>query len=186
MKKHQNAQLYAQAVLEMARDKNSIASVLADFALFLRLQEMEPTVKEFLELPFFAEKDKVSFIDNVFTGKVTTVFQDFLKYLLAKKHFALLCDIAAAYQQLADREAGQTRALVFTVFPMSSEQLQEAKTVASALAHKEVIMENKVAPDIIAGAILHLEDWDIDASFKGKLDKIRKRLLTLRPTQYAG
>lgn len=186
MKKNQNAQLYAQALFDLARENGSIDAVVSDFALFLRLQEEEPGLRQFFTLSFFAEQEKVDCFDRIFAGKVSTVFQNFVKLLLAKKYFFLLPDIAQIYRQLADREKRQVRAVAFTVVPLSADELQKTQEIASTLMQKRAVVQNIVAPDIIGGIILQAEDMCIDASLKGKLDKLRKRLLALRPNQHAG
>lgn len=180
MKKSQNAQIYARAMFELAKEQQKMEQVLSELKLFLRLQEEEPRLKTFLKLPFFTDDVKFQFMDNLSRLKISDMTIKFIKILFSKNYLDMFPKIVSIYEEMTDQEMQRKRVLVISSIPLEPSYVKQLAQLLELYLKQKAVIQNIVQPEIIGGIILQLEDVCIDASIKGKLDKLRKQLLSTK------
>ena len=175
MKSMQNAEIYAQALFELGREQKKEEKLLQEFQAILSLQEQEPQIKEFLELPLATEERKQRMLENL-GGDISPLFLDFIRVLIHKGHFYLFPKIYVSYRNLVDHEANRTRVTAITAVPLSEEESLQISEILGPYLKKKVLVKNEINPDILGGIVLEMEDWEIDASLRGRLEKLGHHL----------
>ncbi len=101
----------------------------------------------------------------------------FLRLLLTKNREEVLFDALTALSDINDRERGTVRATLTTAIEMDDANLEEFKALLIKKTDGgEVILEQKIDTNIIAGFILRFGDKIIDASVARSISEIRRRM----------
>lgn len=176
MKKQQNAQIYAEALFELATEKEMVETLLAEFYLLSTLQQESAEFKKILETPVLDNESKCRFLDKVLQPQVSFLFLNLLKILLHKCHFDLWPTVFTTYRKLADQKAGRRRAKITTAFALPQQQMEECTSLLRNVLKCQVVATNDVDPKIIGGLVIQADDLWIDASLRGKLEYLRRQL----------
>ncbi|MFW6438371.1 MAG: ATP synthase F1 subunit delta [Armatimonadota bacterium] len=81
------------------------------------------------------------------------------------------------YQQLVDEAEGVLRAYVQTPVELGTEQTERLAAALSSWLGQNVVVDAEVAPDVIGGIVVRVGDRVLDASLRGRLERIRERIV---------
>ena len=166
---------YAQAVFEIALERNELEDWLGDLELLQQaLQPEEFSV--FLEAPQIPLEDKLRAIQEVLSS-VTPLARNFISLLVSQGAVGFLPDIATHYHRFLDAHRGIERGEVVTVMPLSDDLQQKVSDILKSLVGLEVIFTRRVEPAIIGGLIAKVGDRIIDGSTRTRLEEMRKTVL---------
>jgi F-type H+-transporting ATPase subunit delta len=90
----------------------------------------------------------------------------------------LLRTIAEEYEAIVDREQGRLAVELTTAYELDD---GEAAAIVSKIEHasgRTVEASRSVDPDLIGGMILQAGSLRVDASVRGRLDRLRRELVT--------
>lgn len=170
-------QQYAKAVFEAALDQRALDDVLESLvavqAVFAEVAEL----KAFLETPAIPHDEKITWVRTYFEGKVHPLVAQMLVVMTENKRGGLVGPLLPAYQALYDAHEHLGRGELVTATDISATLLKKfEKAMAERFGFKKVILENRVDPGIIGGAIVRMHDQVLDGSFVGKLETLRRQL----------
>jgi F-type H+-transporting ATPase subunit delta len=164
---------YAKAILDIAKENNSVDTVNADMTSITKVIKESAELKDFLQSPIVKGEIKFSSLNEIFasTQKET---KGLFQLLLANKRFELLNDIALQFNALYDELNGIEVAKVTTAVPMTPEL--EAKVLAkiASFSNKKITIQNIVDPAIIGGFILRMRDKQYNASVANRLQNLKR------------
>ena len=100
-----------------------------------------------------------------------------LKLLADRGRMALLPELAAAFNGLAQTATGQVEAEVTTAAPMPDKYYLELQKVLEKVTGKKVVVVRKQDPSIIAGVITRVGDKVFDGSVRNRLTELKEQLL---------
>jgi F-type H+-transporting ATPase subunit delta len=168
---------YAEALFEAAREQDELEEVFSD------LEEFVAALHESEELSLFfyggqvPERQKRRAIDGLTEGMKTQA-TNFLKVLVDNGREEILEEVLGRYEQLVKEHLGRIEVEVTTAVELSEEQLDDLKErLARVLEGREVILETKVDPDLIGGAVFRFGGRLMDGSIRGRLEGLREEML---------
>ncbi len=101
-----------------------------------------------------------------------------LALLLAKRgRFAVLPDVSAEYDALVRESRGVVAAVVTTPAPLSEKELAGVRTRVEAIAGARVELATATDPALLGGLTIRIGDRLIDDSLRGRLERLRGRLI---------
>jgi F-type H+-transporting ATPase subunit delta len=168
---------YAEALFEAARERDELEEVLSDLGEFTdALHESEE-----LRLFFFGgqvpERQKRRAIDGLTEGMKTST-TNFLKVLSDNGREEILEDVLGRYEELVKEYLGRVEVGVTTAVELSEDQLDRLRErLAGVLEGREIILEAKVDPDLIGGAVFRFGGRMMDGSIRGRLESLREGML---------
>ena len=168
---------YAEALFEAARERDELEEVLSDLGEFTdALHESEE-----LRLFFFGgqvpERQKRRAIDGLTEGMKTST-TNFLKVLSDNGREEILEDVLGRYEELIKEYLGRVEVGVTTAAELSEDQLDRLRErLAGVLEGREIILEAKVDPDLIGGAVFRFGGRMMDGSIRGRLESLREGML---------
>lgn len=174
------AKRYAQALLQIAQEKNTID---------LNEKEINDCLAsinayEHLNRIWFSEKimaaDKKQAIRQLFKGKVSDIIINFLMVLIDKNREAFLPDIFTEYKKLADITKNITNAEVRSAVALTDKDFNELVTKLSLMSGKNVRLRVTVDPSIIGGLVVKMGDKVIDGSVVKRLSIMKKSLKNIQ------
>jgi len=168
------AKRYAQAVFEIALERNELDRWHADLEEITRLGK-DATLVAWLETPKVPLETKAQFVTSQFTDVNPLALN--LVYLLAVRgRLGTICGITDEYQRLFDSHRGIERAEVTTAVSLGDEQ---AKLLAEGLADvvgKKVVVKSAVDASIVGGFVARIGDKLLDGSTRSRLEALKREL----------
>ena len=175
------AEIYAQAVYELAEEKQALTVIADDLAAISESVKADKEFEHFLASPSISGKDKLTVLNNVFADKVDELTMDFLKVLNARDRLETLVYINRAFITMLDKAHGRVEGLLTTAVELSEDEItQITKTVSDSLG-KKVILTANVDPSIIGGMQLKIGNTSIDGSIRKQLTDMAARLSSHQP-----
>ncbi|MFM2428611.1 MAG: synthase subunit delta [Bacteroidota bacterium] len=164
---------YAEALLQLAVEKNVIERVYADMLCFGQVCAANKCLVTTLESPVVKHDKKLAVLQAIFQNEVHDLTLSFLAMVTQKHREALLPAMSQAFLAQYNQHQGIKIAQVTTTFPLSDQLTLQLQQIVQQIAPcQQVILEQNIDPAIIGGYVLRVEDKRMDQS-------LRKKLLTL-------
>ncbi len=168
---------YAEALFEAAREREELEGVLED------LEEFVGALRENEELQLFfyggqiPEREKRKAIDAL-TEDMTLSTTNFLKVLSDNGREEILEEVLVRYEELVKEHLDKIEVEVTTAVELSDEELDRLKErLGRILEGREVILETRVDPDLLGGAVFRFGGRMVDGSVRGQLQNLREEML---------
>ncbi len=171
--------VYAEALLGAAGEKGRLAEVreeLADFAeavessdelrSFLRNPQIEPHVKRDALAALLADADEL--------------VRNFLLLLAEKGRIAEIDEIHSEFERLIAQQARVLELELTTAVELSDEEAAQLVRRIEDAAGRRVEATRRVDPDIIGGIVVQAGSRRLDASVRGRLNRLRQELTARR------
>jgi F-type H+-transporting ATPase subunit delta len=171
--------VYAEALLAAAGEKGRLAEVredLADFAAavesseelrsFLRNPQIEPHVKRDALAALLADADEL--------------VRNFLLLLAEKGRIAEIEEIHSELERLIAQQARVLELELTTAVDLSDEEAAQLVRRLEDAAGRRVEATRRVDPDIIGGIVVQAGSRRLDASVRGRLNRLRQELTARR------
>jgi len=167
---------YAEAAFELAVRGDKVDAWQRDLALAAALAGDEGVVR-IVDNPAvpFGERRKV--VEQLL-GKHVSPQALNLALLLAKRgRFGVLPSVSSEYDAKVRQTRGIVAATVTTPEPLSARELAAVQVRVEQLAGAKVELATGVDPGLIGGLTIKIGDRLIDASVRGRLERLRGRLI---------
>jgi F-type H+-transporting ATPase subunit delta len=155
---------YATALLELANERQITQPIAEDLHGLRDVLAENPSFRAFLSDPSIGDAERTEVLKRVFAGKIQPLIEHFLEVLAAKGRLSHVEQIADAYDDLLDEQAGKIEVDVTVAQKLSAEQLEEVRQKVSSALKKDAVVHQYVDESIIGGLILRVQDKLIDAS----------------------
>ena len=174
---HKLASTYAQAIYELANDKNLLDQVEQQLLLVDGTIAGHRELSHLMYHPQVPEQAKKETLSRVFEGELTDFVRNFLLLLVDKRREAALPAIVREYVRLANEKRNIAEAEVITAVPLTAEQEQALKDKLSAVANKNIILKPRIDQSIIGGVVVKIGGKLIDGSVTGRMKALQAALL---------
>jgi F-type H+-transporting ATPase subunit delta len=170
------ARRYAQAVLDIAKDNNTLDRWLNDLKVMSGVFGA-PNVVATLEDPKLTEADQKQVVGQLLQkGLVDDLAVNLLMLLLRRHRLASLPRILEIYQELYNKEKGVIVADVTSAVPLDDAHKQRVADQLSKITGKTIELRVHHDPRILGGLITRIGDELIDASVATRLAELSERL----------
>lgn len=136
-----------------------------------------PDVRRMLGHPTMDLESKLDALAGLLERPPVEPLRKLIELLIDSDRLEVLEVGADVYQQLVDESEGVVRAFVTTAVPMADEQSERLARALSAWLGQNVVIDARVDRSLLGGIAVRVEDRVLDASLRGRLDRIRARLV---------
>lgn len=171
------AQRYALALLENAKEQKSVQDTLKDILFIKDTVEGSKELRNFLKSPVVKPIEKQKALSSIFDGKVSKDVSQFLGLITQKGREDILEDIANAFVNVYNEEAGIITVEVRTAKPMGADQIKELTAMLEKTTSKTVSLDLIEQEELRGGISVKIEDTVIDATIKHKLEQLETKFL---------
>jgi len=166
---------YAQALVEAAREARAEKLIAEDLAFLEDLFRSVPELLPFLAHPRVEPKMKEKILEDV--GKVLHPYtRNLLRLLVRHGRAALLPRLSSAYFQALEKAGGPMHVVVRTARPLSPEIQDKLRARLVEALGREVVLREEAAPELLAGLELMISGRRLDASLRGRLQRLGRAL----------
>jgi len=169
--------LYAKALFEAAEDSGRVDAVQRDLGEFADAVEASPELSAFLANPQVDPAAKVGVLGELSEGSDELV-HNFLRLIASKGRAGQIPGIRDEFQALVDRAQGRVAVELTTAFELSDDEAAAIVAQIEQSSGRKVEATRKVDPELVGGMILQAGSLRVDASVRGRLERLRHELAT--------
>jgi F-type H+-transporting ATPase subunit delta len=166
---------YARALLMFATEQG------AEDAIYNNMSQLVHTLDYVKELPMLLRAPVLTLDERVkiICAAVDSndVFEQFARLVVKEEREELLFFIAHCYMTLYRKAKGILAVSFTTAHPVSEEFLNKVKMLIGQSSGANVELNNVVDPSVIDGFVYEANSVRVDASVRGELHNIRKKLV---------
>jgi F-type H+-transporting ATPase subunit delta len=166
---------YARALYEAARDKNRVDGVREELADFVAAQREVPELRELLRNPQLEHHVKAAALAELLGGE-EELLRNFLLLLAEKGRAGEVEEIAREFERLAAQEEGILDVELTTAIELSDDEARDVLQQIEQASGRKVVAARRVDPDLIGGIVLQVGSMRLDASVRGRLNRLRTEL----------
>jgi len=167
---------YAEAIFELAQADDTLDAWRDDLRLAAGLIG-DDRVTAIVDNPAIAFVKRRQVIDELLSTRVARPVRNLVALLAERNRIELLPRIVTEYQRLLNRHRGVVEAIVTTAAPMSKEETDAVRARIEQMAKARVDIETRVDESLIGGLTIRVGDRLLDASVRGRLERLRDQLL---------
>jgi F-type H+-transporting ATPase subunit delta len=151
--------------------------VREELADFVKTVEEVPELYALLRNPQLDPNAKESILEELI-GDADEIFRNFLRLLTEKGRATEIREIGREFERLCAEEEGVLNVELTTAVELSDE---EAKTIVRQIEEasgQTVEARRTVDSDLVGGIVLQVGSVRLDASVRGRLERLREQLVT--------
>ena len=169
--------IYARALFDAAKERDRLKQVREDLGDFVAAVEEVPELRSLLRDPVLDPKEKAAALDSILGG-VDELVRNFLLLVAEKNRTAQIEEIAHEFDRLVAAEERRLEVELTTAFELSDKEAKSIVAQIEKASGREVDATRSVDPDLIGGLILQAGSMRVDASVRGRLNRLRHDLVT--------
>jgi ATP synthase F1 delta subunit len=171
--------MYARALYEAAKEQDKLDAVREELGDFVEAQRQVPELRELLRNPQLDQRLKASALEELLGGDEALV-RNFLLLLAEKNRVGEIDEIAREFDRLVAEAEGILDVELTTAVELSDEETRDVIAQIEKASGRKVEATQRVDPDLIGGLVLQAGSLRLDASVRGRLDRLRQELTTRR------
>jgi F-type H+-transporting ATPase subunit delta len=166
---------YADALFELASDNGVLDAVVTDVERLARDVE-RPEVSGRLFDARVSQEERRAALESLLGG-AQPLLARFARLVFDKRRESVLRGLGLAFHRRALAERGAVEGFVESPRPLSSEDIERLQSSLATRLGREVLLENRVSSDLLAGLRVVVDNKMVDYSAQGRLDALRRRML---------
>ena len=169
--------VYATALFEAAREQERLAPVRDELAQIVEAEAEVPELRELLRNPQLDPRARAGGLEDLLSGG-EELLRNFLLVLVDKGRADQLEEIGREFERLIAEHEGIVHAELTTAVELSDEEAQTLLQRIEQASGRKVETTRSVDPDLIGGIVLQVGSHRLDASVRGRLERLRRELVT--------
>ena len=170
---------YARSLFEAAKEAGRLERAQEELADFVATVEQVPELKSVLESPELDSRAKAALLEQVL-GDADELVRNFLLLLAEKGRSGEVAEIAREFEALVAREQGILDVELTTAVELSARDFDQLVDRIGKASGRQVRASRAVDPALVGGLVLEVGSRRLDASIRGRLDRLRQELTTTR------
>jgi len=150
-----------------------VHEALSDFAVAV---EQTPELRNVLRNPQVESSAKASILSDI-AGDDEPLFKNFLLLIAEKGRAGELEDIAHEFERLMAREERRLTVELTTARELTDDEAKAIVAQIEQAAGRTVEATRSVDPDLVGGIVLQAGSYRVDASVRGRLERLRQTLV---------
>jgi F-type H+-transporting ATPase subunit delta len=167
--------VYAEALLDAARDSGRVDAVRREFDEFAAALEASEELRHFLANPQIEFQTKGATLADLVSG-ADELFVNFLRLLAEKDRIGEVEQVHEEWARLLAREERVLELELTTAIELSDEEAGRLVKEIEEASGRRVEATRTVDPDLIGGLVVQAGSVRLDASVRGRLEQLRSEL----------
>jgi F-type H+-transporting ATPase subunit delta len=168
--------IYAEALFEAAKEQGRLGQVHEQFADFVAAVADVPELRSVLRNPQLEPRAKVRVLEDLL-GDAEELLRNFLRLTAEKGRIGEIEEIGREFERLMAREERRLTVELTTAKELSDDEAASIVGQIEQAAGRKVDATRKVDPALIGGIVLQAGSLRVDASVRGRLQRLRHELV---------
>jgi F-type H+-transporting ATPase subunit delta len=166
---------YARALFEAAQERDRLDEVQRDMADFVQAVRDVPELRALLRDPVLDRRAKIAALSDILAGSDELV-RNFVLVLTEQGRAAELEETEREFERLVADETGRLSLELATAVELSDDEAGEIVGQIERASGRDVDATRRVDPDLLGGVVLQVGSLRLDASLRGRLERLRREL----------
>jgi F-type H+-transporting ATPase subunit delta len=169
--------MYARALFEAAQEQGRVEQVQTDLSAFADAIAESAELAAFLSNPQLDPRLKTEVVAEL-ASDADELVRNFLRLVAEKGRAGEIGAISEELAALVDQEQGRLGVELTTAFELSDDEASRIVGQIERASGRTVEATRKVDPELVGGMILQAGSLRVDASVRGRLERLRRTLVT--------
>jgi F-type H+-transporting ATPase subunit delta len=167
------AKRYAQALLDLANEKNKLDEVYKDVNYFLAVSKSSHDFLALLKSPVIGSWKKLPIVNAIFKGKISDLTLSFIEFVVRKDREEVVLVVAEEFEAMYLEYKNMAKAKVISAVPLDAAAIADVKAKLEAKTGKSIIIETAIDKEILGGIVVKIGDKIIDKSVMSMLTRLK-------------
>jgi F-type H+-transporting ATPase subunit delta len=169
--------MYARALFQAAKDEGRLDAAHEEIGDFVRSAEEVPELGALLRNPQLDPRAKSAALQDLLDGS-DEIVRNFLLLLVEKGRTGELDEIARELDLLVAQEQRRLTVELTTAYELSDAEADAIVRQIEQASGRTVEATRRVDPDLVGGIVLRAGSLRVDASVRGRFERLRHELLS--------
>ena len=170
------AKRYADALFQLANDKNKVDVFLDELQTVKKVFEQNEEVVQFLNHPRVREAEKMELIDQSFQACDKDVLHT-IKLLVERHRLQAIGSIVDEFVRLHHEANNVAAAVIYSVRTLSDEEKTQVEAALKKQLNKQqIILTNELDASLLGGLRIRIGNTIYDGSISGKLNRLKQTI----------
>jgi F-type H+-transporting ATPase subunit delta len=169
------ARVYARSLFEVAREHGRLELLREQLGQLADALRAHRELAVFFFSPYFSSGDKQQALTRVLEGADET-FLNFLELLIEKHRMPVIFRIREEYERLWREENRELPVILTSAIELDEDTTASVRERIGARTGRRVTLSARVDPDILGGLVVRVGNAILDASLRGRLERLRRQL----------
>jgi F-type H+-transporting ATPase subunit delta len=170
------ARRYAEAAFDLATRDNALDEYAEGLDLAASVVGQGAAL-EVLRNPARPLRQRADVVNALLASRVPEPVLKLVGLLVERGRIDRLGDVAVEYRRMLDRERGIVQALARTALPLTDDETAALQQKVATMTGRTVNLKIEVDESLIGGITVRVGDTLYDASVRGRLERLRERLV---------
>jgi F-type H+-transporting ATPase subunit delta len=166
-------------LFDAAKDAGRLPQVHEELGDFAAAVADVPELRNVLRNPQVDPKTKADLLEELLGGADALV-RNFLRLVAEKGRIGDIEEIAREFERLMAKEERRLNVELTTAYELSDDEAKAILGQIEEASGRKVDATRKVDPHLIGGFVLQAGSMRVDASVRGRLNRLRQELVTSR------
>jgi F-type H+-transporting ATPase subunit delta len=171
--------IYARALFDAAQEKGRLELVREQLADLVSSLDEVPELSALLVNPEIDSRVKADVLERVLGG-ADELIRNFVRLVVEKSRAGEIREIAAEFEVLVAALQNVLDVELTTAYELSDADAESIVEKIAKASGRDVHATRAVDPDLIGGLVLQAGSMRLDASVRGRLERLRQELSTAR------
>jgi F-type H+-transporting ATPase subunit delta len=167
--------VYARALFDAAQERGKLETVRDQLAQVVAAEAAVSELRELLRNPQVDPRARAAALEDLLSGG-DELLRNFLLLLADKGRSGQLEEIAREFDRLVAEHEGVISAELTTAVELSDDDEQRLLKQIEQASGRKVEATRNVDPELIGGIVLQVGSHRLDASVRGRLERLRRSL----------
>ena len=168
------ASRYAKALVSIAQERNELDVVKNDVEVVLKALRESRDLRAVIASPVIKPDIKKNILNEIFSKSIGELSLRFLTLLVDQRREHNTKEVLESYVTQYLIAKNIVKAYVTTPIELDDSFRKAFSDMVHNQTEKDVLLEEKVNPDLIGGFVVRVGDLEYDASISGKLKKLKR------------
>ena len=168
---------YARALFEAAKEQGRLRKVAEELGDFAAAVRDVPELRAVLRNPELDPETKGGIVAEII-GDADPLLGNFLRLVAEKGRSGEIAEIARELDRLMAAEEGRLDVELTTAYELSEPDAATILKQIQEASGRKVEATRKVDPTLIGGFVLQAGSMRVDASVRGRIERLRRELVT--------
>ena len=168
--------IYAEALFQAAKESGRLAQAHEALADFAAAVEQTPELRSVLRNPQLESSVKARILADL-AGDDEPLVKNFLLLTAEKGRASEIDEIAREFERLMAREEQRLTVELTTARELTEAEAKAIVAQIEKAAGRKVEATRSVDPELVGGIVLQAGSYRVDASVRGRLERLRQELV---------
>jgi F-type H+-transporting ATPase subunit delta len=170
------ARRYAEAAFQLATRDDALDAYSEGLDLAVQVLASDEA-RDIVRNPARPLRERLEFVDGMLAKRVPEPVLKLVGLLVERARVDRLPTVAAEYHRLLNRERGVVEAVATAASPLTGDETEALQRKVAKMTGRTVDLRIEIDEWLIGGLTVRVGDTLYDASVRGRLERLRERLV---------